>query len=79
MIKIARFYQPNALDRNELVEGCGTDSVMHLDGRWGMAKQHMEASKECAKRGYKGYVLQQRANCASTPHPTSKLTVVPTK
>ena len=39
----------------KLVEACGSDSVLHLDGRWALHTCRGEAARVARQRGYEAY------------------------
>lgn len=55
----ASFYQPSAIDPNQLIEACGDRAVIILDGREHAATHHQISAIECRKRGYKAYQLHK--------------------
>lgn len=53
----ATFYQPSAIDKTKLIEGCGDRAVIILDGRW--VDHHQTAARVCRERGYLAYQLHK--------------------
>ena len=58
-MKYAQFFTTSAIDPNKIIEACGNDAILPLDGRWRVSRCLEESLLYAEKRKEKGYVAFQ--------------------
>ena len=58
-MRYAQFFIESATDKNKIIEACGSDAILPLDGRWRVSRCLEEAILHAKKRPEKNYVACQ--------------------
>lgn len=76
MTYYAQLYQKSAIS-NDLVECCGSDGIVFMDGRWNIGSIMDKAKRACIARNKVGYMIMKGEFNAGLNHcKHSKLVIV---